>query len=186
MKTISALMIAGLLCLGGCSTPTKDSADTPSIQPPPVAVSLGSAGNQRRENQFLVAAPQKIPLALTLHLPEVPPVTEPDAVVKLDPTSGDFTPEMEARLVKIAGEVAKDDRLLIRLEGYVPSGGSPALDIGIAHKVLRKVRERLLANGVPPRRMLQGSFGGEHNMERDPRRHWVEIYRVRPSANGGS
>ena len=88
--------------------------------------------------------------------------------------------EMDGRLTKIAAEFNRDDRILIRLEGYVPGGGSSALDIGIADRVLHKVKERLQALGVSPRRMLLASFGGEHSMERDPKRHWVEIYLIRP------
>ncbi len=113
---------------------------------------------------------------------EAPPITPPDAVVMLDPGSGSFSPAMESRLAKIAAEVNRDARILIRLESYVPGGGSSALDIGIADKVLHKVRERLQALGVPPRRMLLASFGGEHSMERDPKRHWVEIYLIRPGS----
>jgi len=109
-------------------------------------------------------------------------LTEPDAVVKLDPRSGSFTPEMDGRLSKIAAELNRDDRILVRLESYVPGGGSSALDIGIADRVLHKVKERLQALGVSSRRMLLASFGGEHSLERDPKRHWVEIYLIRPGA----
>jgi outer membrane protein OmpA-like peptidoglycan-associated protein len=108
-----------------------------------------------------------------------PPDTEPDAVVVLDPKSGALAPAMDAQLAIIADELTKNDRLLVRLESYVPSGGSPALEIGIADKALRKVREHLVSQGVSPRRMLFSSFGGESSKERHSRRHWVELYLVR-------
>lgn len=104
----------------------------------------------------------------------------PDAIVKLDPGSGGFTREMEGLLSQIAEEAKKDERIILRLESYVPDGGSPALDIGIAEKALLKVKERLQALGVLPRRILLASFGGEHDVRRDSRRHWVEIYLLRP------
>jgi outer membrane protein OmpA-like peptidoglycan-associated protein len=106
---------------------------------------------------------------------------EPDAVVKLDPGSGEFSMEMKSRLSKIADEVKKDERIILRLESHVPDRGSPALNIGIAEKALRKVRDRLQTLGVLSRRILLASFGGEHDKDRDPMQHWVEIYLLRPA-----
>jgi len=170
--------IVGLLCLGGCAAPIKTPATTASVHQ---SVKLQNSRPQlrpsddRREEHRLALAPDLLS----------PPETEPDAVVTLDPKSGALTPAMDAQLAIIADEIIKDDRLLVRLEGYVPSGGSPALDIGIADKALHKVRERLVAQGISPRRMLFGSFGGEHSIERDSHRHWVEIYLVRRGYSSG-
>lgn len=170
MKVLLATLMTGVLCLGGCSTPVREPANTQVSQPKPPA----TASARQKQQPATVAAPSaSAPIA-------APPVAEPDAVVKLDPRSGAFSPEMDGRLTKIAAEFNRDDRILIRLESYVPGGGSSALDIGIADRVLHKVKERLQALGVSPRRMLLASFGGEHSMERDPKRHWVEIYLIRP------
>ena len=170
MKALFAALIAGALCLGGCSTPVREptSAQAPQAKSP-------AAGSARQKPQPATVAATSAPAPVA-----APAVAEPDAVVKLDPRSGSFTAEMDGRLSKIAAEFNRDDRILIRLESYVPGGGSSALDIGIADRVLHKVKERLQALGVSPRRMLLASFGGEHSMERDPRWHWVEIYLIRP------
>lgn len=170
--------IAGLVFLGGCAAPIKDSATGASVRQ---SASLGAnhsdlekADRQLRSDdghgeERLALTPDLLP----------PPDAEPDAVVTLDPKSGAMAPAMDAQLAIIADELTKNDRLLVRLESYVPSGGSPALEIGIADKALRKVREHLVSQGVSPRRMLFSSFGGEHSKERDSRRHWVELYLVR-------
>lgn len=171
MKTFLTALASGVLCLGGCATPVREPPSTQASQPrPPVTPSV------RQKSQPAAVAPS-LPAPVA-----VDPAAEPDAIVKLDPRSGDFSPEMHGRLTKIAAELNRDDRILIRLESYVPGGGSSALDIGIADRVLHKVKERLQALGVSPRRMLLASFGGEHSMERDPKRHWVEIYLIRPLA----
>lgn len=175
---IALVTIAGLVCLGGCAAPIKDTATTPSVRQ-----SASNSANHRdlqKANQQLRSDDdhREERLALTSDLLP-PPDMEPDAVVMLDPNSGALAPAMSARLAIIADELIKNDRLLIRLESYVPSGGSPALEIGIADKALRKVREHLVSQGVSPRRMLFSSFGGEHSKERDSRRHWVELYLVR-------
>lgn len=170
MKTLLALLAGGVLCIAGCSPPVREptSAQVPQSKPP------APTSARRIQPPARVAAPSAAaPVAQ-------PALAEPDAVVKLDPSSGSFTQDMDSRLSKIAAELNRDDRILVRLESYVPGGGSSALDIGIADRGLHKVKERLQALGVSSRRMLLASFGGEHSMERDPTRHWVEIYLIRP------
>ncbi|MCM2287815.1 MAG: hypothetical protein NDI67_02200 [Sulfuritalea sp.] len=169
MKTFLAALVSGILCLGGCSTPVREPANAQASQ------SKSPAPPSARRIQppaSLATRSAPSPEALTL--------AEPDAVVKLDPGSERFTPEMDGRLSKIAAELNRDDRILVRLKSHVPGGGSSALDIGIADMVLHKVKERLQALGVSSRRMLLASFGREHSLERDPKRHWVEIYLIRP------
>jgi hypothetical protein len=111
---------------------------------------------------------------------DLPPEPEPDAVVKLDPVTGGFAGGTDGLLAQIAERAGRDERIIVRLEGYVPAGGSPALSIGICDKVLHGVRERLQALGVSPRRILLANFGGEYGKLRDPLRHWVEIYLLKP------
>jgi hypothetical protein len=106
---------------------------------------------------------------------------EPDAIVMLDPASGNSAADADIQLGQIAAELARDEHILVRLESHVPGGGSSALDLGLADKALHRVKERLLTLGVPPRRILLASFGGEHATERDSHQHWVELYLIRPA-----
>lgn len=113
-----------------------------------------------------------------------PPLTaqQPDAIIKIESSRGRLTPEMDGRLAQVIDQAGQDDRTLFRLESYVPPGGSPSLDIGKAERALQIVRERMLALGVSPRRILTSSFGAEHDQTRDTQRHWVEIYLIRTGA----
>ena len=86
---------------------------------------------------------------------------------------------MEAQLLKVAEDAKHDNHIILRLEAYVPDGGSSALSIGLADKALQIVRDRLLALGISARRIVHASFGQEHDGERDLHRHWVEIYLVK-------
>jgi len=186
MKSIILVIMAGFFCLSGCATSIPNSSSIQSTQVKPGAVSKKIADEQRPPQPVsAISRHGKQSLALSSKLVSPPRepslVEEPDAIVKLDPKSGFLTPEMEAHLARIAGDMSQDEQLLIRLESYVPSGGSTALDIGISDRALHKVKARLQALGISPRRMLLGSYGGEHDMERDSRRHWVEIYVIRPS-----
>jgi len=186
MKSAATLaIIAASLCLVGCAALPKSAGNTPSASSrgvgdksnsvvtrdfgqPDVEVAQGS--RKLSTMPVVSAAPQTV----------ISPDPEPDAVIKLDPGNGEFSSEMESRLARIANEARQDERIILRLESHVPDRGSPALNIGIAEKALQKVKERLLAHGVLPRRILLASFGGEHEKERDPLRHWVEIYLLRP------
>lgn len=109
--------------------------------------------------------------------PEAP---QPDAVIKVNPGSAALTDEMEARLATIAHQANADARLMLRLESYVPDGGSPSLNLGRAEQTLQVVRKRLMDLKVSPRRIVLAPFGGEFTTARDVRRHWVEIYLIRP------
>lgn len=181
MKSILATILAGLVCLGGCSTPSGGPANSDSnpdrresaAYPRSGAAVPGTA--QRDRPPKSLAARTGSPLA------QGPRAVAPDGVITLNPEAGSFTPAMEAKLAAIAGELAKDERMLIRLEAYVLSGGSPALDIGLADKALYKVKDRLQSLGVSGRRISSRSFGGEHGKEPDANGPWVEIYLIRPS-----
>ncbi|MEZ5615357.1 MAG: hypothetical protein R3E35_09090 [Rhodocyclaceae bacterium] len=109
-----------------------------------------------------------------------PPAPQPDAVIKVNPGSVVLTDEMEARLATIARQANADARLMLRLESYVPDGGSPSLNLGRAEQTLQVVRKRLMDLKVSPRRIVLAPFGGEFTTARDARRHWVEIYLIRP------
>lgn len=159
MKLLTALLLA--LGLGACATAPVDAPATPTT-----------------------AAPARTPPAI-IRPPAAPPIAEklpaepaPDAIIKIDPRTGRLADDMEARLRQVAEEARKDDRLLIRLEGYVPGGGSPTLNLSLAEQMLQVVTERLQTLGVPQRRLLPVSFGEEHEEARDAYRSWVEVYFV--------
>ena len=186
MRLAASMMIAATsLCLGACAAPSKSAGNAQSAAPQSTGYKAESDATRRlkqspadsdqgRRKLATKPAPPVSPQAEAIHEPE------PDAVIKIDPGSGGFPAEMEGRLAKIANEAKRDERILLRLESHVPDRGSPALNIGLAEKVLQRVKERLQELGVLSRRILLASFGGEHEKERDSRRHWVEIYLLRP------
>lgn len=186
MRLAASMMIAATsLCLGACAAPPMSAGNAQSATPRAMGHETESAAT-RRLKQSPADSDQA---GRKLAAKPAPPVSrqteasheaEPDAVIKIDPGSGGFSAEMEGRLAKIANEAKRDERILLRLESHVPDRGSPALNIGLAEKVLQKVKERLQELGVLSRRILLASFGGEHEKERDSRRHWVEIYLLRP------
>lgn len=186
MRLAASLLIAATsLCLGACATPPKSAENTQAA----LAQSTGYKAESAvppRPKQSPADVDRRGPKLATKPALSVSPRAsaslepEPDAVIKIDPGSGGFSMEMEGRLAKIANEAKQDERIILRLESYVPGYGSPALNIGLAEKVLQKVKERLQELGVLSRRILLASFGGEHEKERDSRRHWVEIYLLRP------
>lgn len=104
----------------------------------------------------------------------------PDAVIKLRPGSDRLSGDMEARLMSIAQRARADEQIMLRLESYVPDGGSHALNLGIAEQALQVIKKRLVELSVSPRRIFLAPFGEEHRTERDRHMHWVEIYLFRP------
>ena len=105
---------------------------------------------------------------------------EPVAVIELPPMADSLSPEMTARLHEVAEAAKADERVALWLEGFVPDGGSPALNIGLAEQSLMVVRKQLIALRVPVGRIQLIPFGEHHNRARSPTNHWVEIYvRVR-------
>ncbi|MCL2523542.1 MAG: OmpA family protein [Betaproteobacteria bacterium] len=103
----------------------------------------------------------------------------PDAVIEIEPGSTKLAPKMRTRLTEIARLLKEDERSQLRLEGYVPVGGSPAWNLGVAEKSLRLVRDYLESLRVPAYRIQLAVFGGEHEQRRDNHRHWVEVYLLR-------
>lgn len=171
MKSTGIALMAGMLCLGGCAAPAKAPGQAPASAVTPAIAAVKPAITQRD-----VAATKATASPMAVLEAHSPPPPEPDAIIKLDPGTGRFSAEMEQRLAAIAAHALNDERTIVRLESYVPDGGSPALSIGMAEKILQKVKERLQALGVTPRRILLASFGSEHRIQRDPSRHWVEVY----------
>lgn len=186
MKLAASIMIAATsLCLGACAASPKSAGNVQSAAPQSRDYKAESAASRQPKQSPADIDRSRSKLATKPALPVSPRASashepEPDAVIKIDPGSGGFSVEMEGHLAKIANEAKRDERILLRLESHVPDRGSPALNIGLAEKVLQRVKERLQELGVLSRRILLASFGGEHDKERDSRRHWVEIYLLRP------
>lgn len=165
-----------LLATAGCVTTSPFGLAGPAAQETPAAAA---------PRQAAVAARQAPPEAPMLKMDAAPVAARPsepapDAVIKLSPGSERLAPEMEARLSAIAEQARRDERIMLRLESYVPEGGSPSLNLVRAEQTLQLVKKRLLDLDVNPRRIVLAPFGAEYDTERDERRHWVEIYLIRP------
>lgn len=175
MKTSLLICVAGALAASGCSTSLPfGSAERPTGGE---AIATPARPSSEAAPQAKRAAPAPAPKAS-----EPPPDNRPapDAVIKLYPGSDALSSEMDARLNLIAQQVRDNEQLMLRLESYVPDGGSRALNLGIAEQSLQVIKKRLVELSVSPRRIFLAPFGEEHREERDRRMHWVEIYLVRP------
>lgn len=173
--TLSALLAAACLATAGCVTTSPSGlAGTAQQEPAAERRQTASVGQE-------VPAPARqsvaAPPAPAAAAPAGPP---PDAVIKLNPGSEKLAPEMEARLAKVAEAARRDERVMLRLESYVPDGGSPSVNLLRAEQSVQLVRKRLVDMAVNPRRIVMAPFGGEYTTARDERRHWVEIYLIRP------
>ncbi|MDP1635422.1 MAG: hypothetical protein Q8L69_12165 [Gallionellaceae bacterium] len=182
MKQTILVSAVCVLATYGCSTslPFGLGSQTPSGEP--VAAPARPAEAEAKRPQQIASQAQRAVPEPTLKPAEPPPDNHPapDAVIKLNPGSDRLSGDMEARLVGIAQIIRDDDRLMLRLESYVPDGGSPELNLGIAEQALQVVKKRLVELKVSTRRIFLAPFGEEHRAERDQRMHWVEIYLIRP------
>ncbi len=180
MKISLLLALCGMLATAGCVTSSPfglarpDSpGDEPARRAPPVA--------QQPEPPVVAQEKSAAPaLDNKVAVPLQPDSPQPDAVIKISPGSDRLSKDMEARLAGIARQANADERLMLRLESYVPDGGSPSLNLGRAEQSLQLIRKRLVDLNVSPRRIFLAPFGGEYATQRDERRHWVEIYLIRP------
>lgn len=178
MKLPTWLSLACLLTATGCVTSPPFDTAGPAATGGPAAAPVARKPAPSAAAQETGAAPAvngRAPAAAAT--PEGPP---PDAVIKLNPGSERLGREMEARLMEIAEKARKDVRIMLRLESYVPDGGSPSLNLLRAEQSLQLIKKRLVDLDVSPRRILLAPFGEEYTTERDERRHWVEIYLIRP------
>ena len=101
---------------------------------------------------------------------------EPDAIIRFAGNDYALSREMDLLITRIVREAQGNDQLMIRLEGYMPEGGSSALNLSLAERPMQVVRAKLIELRVPARRIVLAPFGGEHRVPRDKRRGWVEIY----------
>lgn len=101
---------------------------------------------------------------------------EPDAIIRFNGNDYALSRDMEAVITRIARQAQGSDQSMIRLEGYMPEGGSSALNLSLVDRPLQVVRAKLIELRVQARRIVLAPFGGEHRVQRDKRRGWVEIY----------
>lgn len=170
-----ALAMSALMFAGCATAPEPMAAAAPVASPPRV---LGGSVDKivpRKDDlpQRILGTPPQLRKSDALE-----PAPTPDAIVKFDAKTGQLSDEMRGRLLKVAAAAKSDGGIIVRIEGYVPSGGSPAMDLGRADGPLQVVKDHLQRLGVSPRRILLASFGAEHEVERDATRPWVEIYLV--------
>jgi len=178
-QTIALLVLAGFG--SGCATIDKPGQQhvhviataKPGISGNPLATEVAKPKPRLNPMQ---SSQQLSPSATT------PSGEQPFAVIKVDPKTGKLTGEMELRLQKVVEEAKQDERTLLRVESFVPAGGSPGFDLGNAERTLQIIKDRLVGSGISQRRILVSSFGAEHDLQRDPTRHWVEIHLIRASA----
>jgi len=186
MRRISGIFF--LICLleiGGCSIPVKTANSGPMMKGEGAAKDTAPLVNvhvRESVSRNAAAEPTTVLIPSTNALPHKESLTShtPDAVIKLDLSTGEILPQMESRLVAIAEQAKLDERIRIRLESYVPDGGSPSLNLALAENNLRKVRESLVELGIPPSGILLSNFGEEHPEAKDRHRCWVEIYLLGP------
>lgn len=175
MKSLALLLVGTAGLIGGCAT-----LEMPNPQPGSgsTAIKSGSATPTQAPlpKPPLHAKQSLVPLSQGI---SASTEEQPDAVIKIDPKTGTLTGEMEGRLQKIVEEARQDEHTLIRLESFVPGGGSSGFDLGKADQTLQLIRDRLIGSGISQRRILLSSFGAEHDIQRDPTRHWIEIYLLR-------
>ncbi|MBK6632722.1 MAG: hypothetical protein IPG33_17760 [Betaproteobacteria bacterium] len=175
MKPSVLIAAACVLAASGCSTSQLFGSADRTPGDAPVAAPARPSSEVAPQAKVVVPEPTRKPAGSP---PDARPA--PDAIIKLKPGSDRLSGDMEARLMAIAQRAREDEQIMLRLESYVPDGGSHALNLGIAEQSLQVIRKRLLELSVSPRRIFLAPFGEEHRAERDRHMHWVEIYLFRP------
>jgi len=187
MRRVSSIFfLTGLLAIGGCSLPIKTASPGPVMKEQEIVkdtAPLAKKPGQAAASRNPAAEPKTVRSPAKDVLPHKESLTShrPDAIIKLDLHAGEILPQMEGRLVAIAEKTKSDEQIRIRLESYVPDGGSPSLNLALAESNLQKVKESLVELGIPPRRILLSNFGEEHPEAADRHQCWVEIYLLGPT-----
>jgi type IV pilus biogenesis protein CpaD/CtpE len=94
--------------------------------------------------------------------PSVPARPVPDAVIALPPDGGPLSPQANQTLQEFAARLKGKRDLAIRLESFVPDGGSRELNVGLSASRVEQVRRRLVELGVPSYRIKIAPRGEEH------------------------
>lgn len=164
-----------LLGLGGCAFAPEQGMHA-GDDAEAIRTEAASVGPKTRAPSAAMAASRRDASSSETKTETASAAEEPIAVIELPPMTETLSPEMETRLREVAEAAKADERITLLLEGFVPDGGSPALNVGLAEQSLAVVRKRLLAMRVPVSRIQIIPFGEHHNRARSHRNHWVEIY----------
>lgn len=105
----------------------------------------------------------------------------PAAVIGLQPGSAALPRDAEARLAGVARQMRENDRLVVRLEGHLPGGGSSAVNLGMTEKAMQLLKARLVELRIAPRRILMSPFGEEISPSSNPESGWIELHLVNPN-----
>ncbi len=110
--------------------------------------------------------------------PTAPSRTAPDAVYTLEP-GGDTLPyQVNQSLQEFAARMKANRNLVIRLESFVPSGGSREMNVSLSSSALERVRRRLVELGVPSYRIKQATLGEEHPDSPQLNNRRVELFLI--------
>jgi hypothetical protein len=134
------------LALGACA----------SLPPPPPANPDAPAGTAARISD---PRPARV---IPPPPPSVPARPVPDAVIALTPDAGPLSPQANQTLQEFAARLKGNRDLAIRLESFVPDGGSRELNVGLSATRVEQVRRRLVELGVPSYRIKIAPRGEEH------------------------
>lgn len=148
-------LLLGLMLLAGCATPPllkPDGSQTQSSSPP---------------------------VTKTEHSPApVPSRPKPDAIYQLESENRPLPPQVNESLQNIAAQVKANKNLVIRLESFVPSGGSREMNVSRSSSAVNRIRNRLAELGVPSYRIQQAPLGEEHPDAQKLDTKWVELFLV--------
>lgn len=170
MKRLISQSLAISLFVSACATQeTKPKRFEAPADTTPVA-----------NSQTLQKTPDPVPLQTSPREPgKAVAIPLPDAVIAYTPSLERWAKESDHSLNTISMQAKVDEKLLIRLHGFAPTGSSNGLSIAMADKPLKAVKECLLALGVPSSRILTANYGHQYAQLRHPSRPWVEIYLIK-------
>lgn len=156
-KKLSLLALMSLTFLGGCT-----SVQLPLIRQEPPAPEPPRA--------------QSKPPAS--HKPAASSRATPDAVYTLEPGSDSLPSPVNQSLQEFAARMKANRDLVIRLESYVPSGGSREMNVSLSSSAVERVRRRLVELGVPSYRIKQAPLGEEHPDSPQLNNRRVELFLI--------
>lgn len=148
-------LLLGILLLSGCTTPTL--------------IKIGSSETPPPSSSAKPSEPVSAP---------APSRPKPDAVYKLESENRPLPPQVNDSLQNIAAQVKANKNLVIRLESFVPSGGSREMNVSRSSSAVNRIRNRLTELGVPSYRIQQAPRGEEHPDAQKLDTKWVELFIV--------
>lgn len=174
IKSVTLGLLFAAMALTGCFSPgARENKDDPFG----VAV-MGSAQARGRSSDGTALENWRLSDRLGSGIDGV---RTPAAVIALQPGRAALPGDAEAGLAGIARQLRENDRLVVRLEGYLPAGGSSAVNLGMTEKAMQLVKARLVELRVAPRRILMAPFGEGRRPDADRESGWIELHLVQPN-----